>query len=1302
MKNGKKNKRKKTLSSIKESRDGGQNALRGYSYQFLYSCFLVLSSINEETTFQLEGIEDIDQIISSATDSNTTHIQLKCSTNRQDASFMKPVLKNFLEVYLVDKDRNFELVYDFPVANGNLNKLFNNKLDNLSKQYWKNIIEEIKNSNSNWDWGNYNFDDFISALSFKNVPKTALEDKIENSLIKKYNITTDNLSLFANSIKIFCFNAMQQRSTIYISDLEHCIEEVKNDISKGAHNPAHSWISRIDFSTNASNIELDYFEGKKATPTDIANNLPIHRKEIEKQIIESIDKNCVTVIKSSSGQGKTTLALQVILILKQEYTPYQLTWCNDTKEIGNIIKYFKSRIRVGEKPIVLIDNLDSQFSKWNELAQRLQAEVKHHYKILVTTRETDWYNFSGNKSNIHSLNIIKPLLSKKEAKDIFSVLQKAKKIHSSISNWEKAWAQVSEQKLLIEYIYLLTHGEMLSERISAQMKEIGNSSAGKVKFEILRKVGFADVCGVKLHLQKLIDELSEPSTHDYGEIIKSMEDEFLLKLSTDKVYIEGLHPVRSFHIVTRLHEFYSIDKTALSVVKLTDKDTLNTLFSYFPPYIQNKGEFYLKITETYYNKKDLSLFVSIIEGLFSGGIIEYYKNNKVAFDDANSKGGLFVFATELCPFAQSEEVDQSLNTFDKMLNIMPNNENIKYLINLKDNTPKIELSKTDIFQLCQVLFNKLNKEKIDSIVDLESYAQISEWLYLINHNLNLSNNFTLDNLWSVSENMSPECMSSLMYISYCRNHNEFLKFVGGNFSKIATYLKHKTNSYAIYRNEDNKKIHVEYILRISEINKANTSSVERIKTIGKCLPIFEKYCADSIKPLLNVLSVYKTPDDSHKEMPKENVVIMFNQKLNKLWIDTILSNYESDSTDEWIEHWYIIRNLVCNLMDKGARCLYKILSDKPLGSLAIEYDSTKERFDLFYTKEVYYPNEKKPFVKRLAIPEGLSSIKSKYFQSILNYTNQFAGFIKKDKDTQRLCIFNLKTARSNLKNMQVFFSEIKQSKEHQLMHKELRQKEEVLLNNLFICCLYYQYNEKNKYFNKQWIDKWYTENTSNIMNNAKETLNNLKENFSIDFPIRSYEKEVLSYYPIAINNLDTSNNNDCTHLLINCIPFTETDFDYLTIIFIDDKGFAMPSGLLCSRETLKQYKSLFENDGETREELKAPFPIEITKEMLDCFEADYKIGFFPEAQLSRQEIGFIAEDLWVYSKTRELFSEKSDSADCEKQLTQLKRKIDRSLCSIEDTFSSQEINFITNTYNEVLDSKSFDNIELNNFIEHFS
>ena len=49
---------------------------------------------------------------------------------------------------------------------------------------------------------------------------------------------------------------------------------------------------------------------------------------------------------------------------------------------------------------------------------------------------------------------------------------------------------------------------MIAERISAQMKEIGNASAGGTKFEILRKVCFADVCGIKLETKSLIRGLS--------------------------------------------------------------------------------------------------------------------------------------------------------------------------------------------------------------------------------------------------------------------------------------------------------------------------------------------------------------------------------------------------------------------------------------------------------------------------------------------------------------------------------------------------------------------------------------------------------------------------------------------------------------------------------------------------------------------------------------------------------------------------------------------------------------------------
>ena len=122
-----------TIEKLQESRTGGQIALKGFSYQFLYSCYLILSTIDEGIFFCLEGIEDIDKISIN----NNTHIQLKYSTQKQDASFLKDILKNYLEVYLLDKkNRNFKLVYDFDVAKGNLKKLFESNLDTESNKFF--------------------------------------------------------------------------------------------------------------------------------------------------------------------------------------------------------------------------------------------------------------------------------------------------------------------------------------------------------------------------------------------------------------------------------------------------------------------------------------------------------------------------------------------------------------------------------------------------------------------------------------------------------------------------------------------------------------------------------------------------------------------------------------------------------------------------------------------------------------------------------------------------------------------------------------------------------------------------------------------------------------------------------------------------------------------------------------------------------------------------------------------------------------------------------------------------------------
>ena len=44
-------------------------------------------------------------------------------------------------------------------------------------------------------------------------------------------------------------------------------------------------------------------------------------------------------------------------------------------------------------------------------------------------------------------------------------------------------------------------------------------------------------------------------------------------------------------------------------------------------------------------------------------------------------------------------------------------------------------------------------------------------------------------------------------------------------------------------------------------------SVSRLKFLCKTLPIFDLYCADALKPTVDLLSTYSVPDDAHKAMP---------------------------------------------------------------------------------------------------------------------------------------------------------------------------------------------------------------------------------------------------------------------------------------------------------------------------------------------------------------------------------------------------------------------------------------------------
>ena len=1289
-----------SLEELQKSRDGGQNALIGYSYQLLYSCYLILSSINKNTSFQLEGIEDIDCIEYKKYGDKIIHIQSKYSINIKKPSFLKDVLKNFLEVHLKDKNRYFKLVYDFSVKNGNLYKILNFELDNESKKYWEEKIVNIKNSNSHWDWEGYNFDDFISKLQFEKIEKCTLASKIEKALIEAYDITTDNISIYIDSIKVLCFEGMKNRSLINKDILDECIENVKSDISKGYFNQANSYIRKLSI-TNNIHDDNSFYEGKKATLSDIKRELSIRRETLEKKAMESIEKNTITVIKSSSGQGKTTLALQVAYNLKDEYELYELLHCDEKVEVGDIVEYFKCRIRVGRKVIIIIDNLNNNFSKWNHLAQCLESEIGIHYKLIITSRESDWYNFSGDLSQIRRLGFIEPVLEEKEAMSIFNILKDKNKLDPRITDWKKEWNKIRNQQLLIEYVYLLTHGEMLSERISAQIKEINeDENFGEIKCEILRKVCFANICGVRLSIHNLFDDYQQSKKLQLlgklEKILKSMESEFFIKV--DGKYIEGLHQVRSKHIVDKLHEYYPIDFTAISTIKLVEKEHLKVLFSFFPEFnFNDKNNLCIKSIENLWNKDDLSYYIYAIQGLFSGSVKRYYNTNKNYFDTADSYGWLFGISVEMCPFNNFNEFDESINLSDDLMKIYPDNEGVKRFKELKDSIPICDLKETFVYKFCYNLYKKLQYIKLSDIEDFESYANICEWIYWINSEFNLSNNIILDNIWSISKKLSLKCISSLMYISFCGNRQVYMEFVHNNLNSIITYLKHETNSHEIFFDDEKKEIHVKYILRLRDIEKGAYESFSRLEYICKTLPIFGKYCANSLKPTLNSLNDYNIFDDSHKESTLKEILRTFHKEFASLWDKTIMSNYEFDTVEEWIEHWFNVRRLSCGIIDRYCNCFYKILKSTQIDNKLIkELKQYIKDFNSLIVCEKKYPREDRPFdEEKPSIPEEFKTIKRNYFIKLNNIFNNYLIFSKIDEDI-RLTMCNLMSVSYSLIEMQKFFLDISINYRLEKEHIKISDFEIKNIDKLIMTYTYYRKNDRSIYFDKYQIKKWYEEYKDNKRKTVEKLLANLQSKYSICFPNKTYNIDVLSYYPIVVDNSD-SLQNDLNEFIINfesiLDSFVNIPYDCLVVLWTNCYG-KITNGI----QVYKNCEIKDSNNNSLRY-----YPVDVKEQMLECFDIKYELDIIDAVGSNSIDIVDIAQELWIYSISKDLLTGEEDIEYLDSIIQDVKTNIKRNFDLLKTNFSpkSESIELLEYVCKAVFDGNKFDNELFNKLIEWF-
>ena len=1218
---------KSALHSIAEKRTGGKIAIEGFLFQFQYSLYLLLDFLptNQAKGIRLEGLEDLDVFEYSESGAITrSFYQVKHSINDIAPSqfWNRGILQNFIKVYEKDQDAQFAVVYDMNFKGDALKELAGKSLSDASISYWYKKITKGKHfENANQKEVRL----FLNQVSFHKTSEAELQEKSAASLIEHFGINTGNVELFYKNLLQQTLVWSLDRQLVTYELLQERIKDIQKGIEKGSVNNAvkQGWVKEVIFEKSDGTTTQNYYEGISARPIHIADGLPVKRASWEKEVETSLNANNVTVIKASSGQGKSTIAWQVAFGLQRKgHTVYEIMLCDSPNKIGELCSFFEIRCRyLGESPIIILDGLNQLHQSWSLLAEQL---VDAPVTLLISSREEDWKRFGTGYSKFR-IGFVDLNMSFKEAKNIFTILDKNKMIHPTASNWQTAWEAVEEKGVLIEYIYLLTQGQMLSTRLQEQVHSLnkdGISSDGAAKIEILRLVSLADLCGVTLRTKDVLNYVKDNIgfSSDRGQLVNSLESEYYLTFGAK--FIEGLHTVRSEHLFTILHQHVSVTESAINLIPFVLPNQIQIFYSNILSLIDqvDTNEF-IDLTAEYFTSKAYPQMVAVCDGLFQFEVQKHWEENKEHYDTIHKSGGIKLALIDTSPWMKRKfvgEMDKIVSgrlghITSEIEKIKPFNpkENVVYFFLEKSQKQKDDFSLVDPvsglgdlalwYLKFQVDFNPYRVTQPKVILDLLANNQVEEAV-------NISDAF------------------------FAYKPEEFTSFIESHKEAIFAHLKRATNTLVIEEREND--LMIEYVLPQDRITNGNEENVSRLKILKSILPIYDKYCAKAIIPPLELNDYLDIEmlSSATKEMPKENIHDRFQIRINQLWISNIESFYLSASVYDWQHQWITIRKLGL----KYIRLLNRAIEGWLEGKMT-KFNKLAESIDDYSTKVTLLIKGTKdlPESKNNDLIDSLKDAEKKlnsWAGMLGNVIDQTVNLFKTDKpQIRQVAMRNVTSTFRELSKMQKAFDSAANLSLKYFDIVELKEEEAYWYRRFFNSVQVLVSDDGSRGITvkaKKYISFWVNKEELAFNNNLEIAISTFETStgFQVIRPRFSLHDETLTTIVIGVVGLELRDLEDeFMNLCLGVLDFAAMKIDFLTIVLV--KAGVAIAAWRYNHQFFTQMKKLIEKDIDT--ELKPPLPINLSEKIIAPLEGVQLSKSLPSQHYDVRYS--LLEMLWIFS-----------------------------------------------------------------------
>ncbi|MDD3596825.1 hypothetical protein [Sulfuricurvum sp.] len=515
------------------SLDNASYTYRGFRLQALYILYKIFTS-PEKYVFQPEGAEDL--AVYDSQHNLIEAIQVKSGdSNLVLSNFKNSFFGRSIERQISNPGVKLSIVKFGPIGN-ELQSACNSNGDER-RQVITKLFEDKSITSTKEE-----LERLFESIHAESVVETKIVDEIINKLKDSLAGIDSNKAL--DLLNLWIYKASESQQKINQSMLHEKIINIGNFLTarKAYHDQWFTIIQPLidEISDGIDTVVLEdgYYQGEAASFSHIQANFDVIRPKKLEEIHRLFLENNVLFIHGVSGQGKSTLAFRYL----KEYYPD--TWRFQVKAVENRHDALKSALALLEhtkaldEPVIVYMDISASDMGWEELIKAL-AKNKN-IKLLITLREEDW-----KQSKVHgvefSFNELELQFDHEEARQIFDILFKRGLVKRHL-DFTEAWEEFGGNGPLLEFVYLVTQGGLLQERLQAQLSQlISETLSGDKTINLLRAVAIGTSYGARLSVKEVVKQFKiNPE-----KTLKRLESEYMLRLDDSAQWIRAIHPIRS-------------------------------------------------------------------------------------------------------------------------------------------------------------------------------------------------------------------------------------------------------------------------------------------------------------------------------------------------------------------------------------------------------------------------------------------------------------------------------------------------------------------------------------------------------------------------------------------------------------------------------------------------------------------------------------------------------------------------------------------------------------------------------------